>query len=538
MRRDIDPQDYHDRTKHRPERYAASLGYMDWANQPDPFRRFEGAPLRRLSGEAWEGPRFGDVVAGSVRPEPLDFRFLDRLLFLSFALSAWKAIPGSRWSLRVNPSSGNLHPTEAYLLVPLPETPTLYHYAPHEHGLEERARLGDDSWAELTRGLPDECMFIGLTSIHWREAWKYGERAYRYCQHDAGHAIGAVAYAAACLGWRAQLLTAVTDSDLAELLGVANQSGAEAEHADCLMVLHAANTEVDLERFAIPAGARADVTKTLSGEPNKLCANYHSWPVIDEVATACLKTDSTGVCETGWENARGRVPGATDSMAATTVIRNRRSAVAMDGRTSIDRATFYRMLDRTLAGEDRIPHAVLPWRPRIHLALFVHRVDGLPPGLYMLERSGDPGLRSFLGADWDWRTPEGCPDHLSLFFVNESDARPTAKASSCHQDIAADGCFAVAMLGEFEESIRTHGPWFYRALHWESGVIGQTLYLEAERAGIRSTGIGCFFDDLTHEVVDYEGHGLQVIYHFTVGGAVDDERLQTLPAYEHLGPDG
>ena len=28
--------------------YARSLGYMDWANQPDPFRRYEGAPLIRL----------------------------------------------------------------------------------------------------------------------------------------------------------------------------------------------------------------------------------------------------------------------------------------------------------------------------------------------------------------------------------------------------------------------------------------------------------------------------------------------------------
>lgn len=32
----------------------------------------------------------------------------------------------------------------------------------------------------------------------------------------------------------------------------------------------------------------------------------------------------------------------------------------------------------------------------------------------------------------------------------------------------------------------------------------------------------------------HEDDRLQVIYHFTVGGAVDDPRLQTLPAYDHL----
>lgn len=33
---------YHLRTKHHFNRYAKSLGFLDWANQPNPFRRFEG----------------------------------------------------------------------------------------------------------------------------------------------------------------------------------------------------------------------------------------------------------------------------------------------------------------------------------------------------------------------------------------------------------------------------------------------------------------------------------------------------------------
>ena len=39
---------YHVQTKHHFNRYARALGYLDWANQPDPFRRFEGAPLISL----------------------------------------------------------------------------------------------------------------------------------------------------------------------------------------------------------------------------------------------------------------------------------------------------------------------------------------------------------------------------------------------------------------------------------------------------------------------------------------------------------
>jgi hypothetical protein len=57
------------------------------------------------------------------------------------------------------------------------------------------------------------------------------------------------------------------------------------------------------------------------------------------------------------------------------------------------------------------------------------------------------------------------------------------------------------------------------------------LYLEAEASGIRATGIGCFFDDATHELFGLAGDRYQVLYHFTMGGAVDDPRLQTIPPY-------
>jgi hypothetical protein len=75
-------------------------------------------------------------------------------------------------------------------------------------------------------------------------------------------------------------------------------------------------------------------------------------------------------------------------------------------------------------------------------------------------------------------------------------------------------------------------PWLYRNLYWECGVLGQVLYLEAEAAGVRSTGIGCFFDDEMHALLGISGHAWQSLYHFTMGGAVDDRRLSTLPPYE------
>jgi hypothetical protein len=126
---------------------------------------------------------------------------------------------------------------------------------------------------------------------------------------------------------------------------------------------------------------------------------------------------------------------------------------------------------------------------------------------------------------------------LPLFFLVEGDVRRAAQQTSCDQAIAADGAFALAMLAEYRQVLEGFGPWFYRRLYWETGVVGQVLYLEAEAAGIRGTGIGCFFDDLTHRVFGLEGDRFQVLYHFTMGGAVDDPRLRTHPPYQHLIPE-
>ena len=59
-------------------------------------------------------------------------------------------------------------------------------------------------------------------------------------------------------------------------------------------------------------------------------------------------------------------------------------------------------------------------------------------------------------------------------------------------------------------------------MFWESGVVGQVLYLEAEAAGARATGIGCFYDDPVHDVLGLKGHEFQSLYHFTVGIPVED----------------
>jgi hypothetical protein len=120
---------------------------------------------------------------------------------------------------------------------------------------------------------------------------------------------------------------------------------------------------------------------------------------------------------------------------------------------------------------------------------------------------------------------------LPFYRLLAGDARGAARQLSCHQELASDGCFSLSMIAHFRQPLERFGAWFYRRLFWECGAIGQALYLEAEAAGLRGTGIGCFFDDAVHDLLGLETAEHQSLYHFTVGRPVDDLRLTTLPAY-------
>jgi hypothetical protein len=106
---------YHERTKHQFHRYARSAGSLDWANQPDPFRRYDGTPLVQLpvlgADEEPLSPRYEDLYRrGSVPSAPLTVRSLSRLFEFALALSALKQVGGTRWALRSNPSSATCIP--------------------------------------------------------------------------------------------------------------------------------------------------------------------------------------------------------------------------------------------------------------------------------------------------------------------------------------------------------------------------------------------------------------------------------------------
>ncbi|KAA8515922.1 hypothetical protein F0562_019101 [Nyssa sinensis] len=566
---------YHNQTKHSFNNYARGPHGLDWANQPNPFRRYVSAPLAPLqhfpthnsNPDTIDAPLYSSVFNSLPSPKPISISSISRLLYDSLALSAWKTTGFSTWSLRVNPSSGNLHPTEAYVIAPpiesVSNSPFVAHYAPKEHSLEIRTHIPSGF---LPNFFPEGSFLIGFSSIFWREAWKYGERAFRYCNHDVGHAIAAVSMAAAGLGWDVKLLDGLSYLDLEKLMGLENfpefeipsrpvkgkLPGIEFEHPDCVLVVfpnEVGNFDVNYKELSSALSGFSNLE--WKGNPNLLSKEHVCWDIIYRTAEAAKKplTARNEFVVNPFQSSGLFSESSYKGLTLREIVRKRRSAVDMDGVTIMERGTFYQILLHCLpsgsqtAGKQRkqlaLPFRALPWDSEVHAALFVHRVAGLPKGLYFLVRNEDhfSDLKKSTRSDFKWEKPEGCPHDLPLYELARIDCRELSKRLSCHQDIASDGCFSLGMVAHFEPTLRDKAVWMYPRLFWETGVLGQVLYLEAHAVGISATGIGCFFDDPVHEVLGLKGANFQSLYHFTVGGPVLDKRIMSLPAYPGPGND-
>ncbi len=510
--------DYHETTKHRLERYARSLGYMDWATQPDPFRSYEGA--RRIVLPLASGnptPPYHLIFEPAALPAaPLIAESLSQLMQFSLGLAAWKRFGDERWALRCNASSGNLHPTEAYLIIPPLEavhtTSSVCHYSPKEHMLEAVAEFETSVWESLPAG----SFFIALGSVLWREAWKYGERSFRYSQLDAGHAWRALEVSANALGWHCQRVQNCGADALERLIGLDQGERfipQERESADMLLLFtpepYKESLDLDPLLCALP--------EHFSGAANRLSPGHVHWEAIDRVEQA-TRADPSQLRDAARSAAVPREPSAS----AKEIILKRRSAQMMDmQRSQICKTEFMRLLASVAGPLDGKETAA-------DLLLFVHNVQEVPPGLYLLLRNASHLARLQELTDKRFAYEEV---EAGLFLLEKGDFRFKAKHISCNQDIAKDGAFTLGMLCDFSPQIERHGPQRYKELYHECGAIGQQLYLEATSLGLSATGIGCFLDDMVHELLGLKGHDFQSLYHFTVGRAIVDTRLTTEEPY-------
>jgi SagB-type dehydrogenase family enzyme len=503
----VEWREYHEFTKHTVEKLRRSQHYLDWANMPNPYRHYEGVPLLDLPAdppaprisalEVLEG-KAGNILARSPAENTVaedSASFLSQLMFYSASISAIKWAAASTYALRVNPSSGNLHPTEFHFctqgMVDWPDG--LYHYRPSSHMAEQRA-IGD-LVSKLT--VSDAPLVFVLTSIAWREAWKYRDRAYRYCLHDIGHAWQALVLAGRAMGCESFAFGSFPDDEISAR-GLLNED-------ECPMLI------ITLQGRSIPVMSReSSKTVLYRGEANRLSDEKISYPRIEKIhaatklPTAAKELSDHSSCADPLKiNVSGGIelpPPLSTSNGFGDVVRARRSALDFRGG---DEFMSLPQFSTILSSTARPLFADFATQRFVQLYLYVHRVGGLAAGVYRY-----------------W------PEHARLEQVKLGDQRLVAASLSLGQDLAGNSCVTFSMIGNFEKATQIYGDRGYRYVHFEAGAIGQRMYLAAEALGLRATGIGAFFDDEVHRYLSLTPEQGQVVYHFAVGYPVPDPRLE------------
>ena len=249
-------------------------------------------------------------------------------------------------------------------------------------------------------------------------------------------------------------------------------------------------------------------TVWFEGRANQLSNEYVAYPLIDSIhaATKFTKphTERGGIpkaepAPTG-SGAIKPPPLASATRTFGEVVRTRRSALDFRGGTlSMSLAQLSAVLDASA----RPLFADFANTRFVQLYLYVHRVDGLDPGVYR-----------------HW------PETGELELVRPGDQRVVAAGLSLGQDLAGNACVAFSMIADIERAVRAHGDRGYRYVHFEAGAIGQRLYLAAEALGLGGTGIGAFFDDEVHRYLNLARDQGEVAYHFAIGYPVPDPRLR------------
>ena len=398
---------YHEQTKHHFNRFARSLGYLDWATQPAPFRSLRRLPPNRQSGRAAargapraspRAPspgRTSPTTTCSTRPPHGRRSRPDCLPCRCSSATASACRRGNRRARRGGrcasirraatciPRRAMSSPGPVWRAGSLASITTRRTRTPSKSG----ACSPPTAWAAAVRDLPQGSFLAALTSIHWREAWKYGERAFRYCQHDIGHAVAAMRMAAALMGWDCAVVPGWTSVALAALVGARSGGGLRRRRGRGAgmparrCASQARRRDSRGTRRGVVGTALADAARrgTWTGRADQLSADRVQWDVIDAVCRSQPRTRHAGGVSGAAPGGTSPVPPRAAVMPAAALLLQRRSAQSMDGSTAIDAGRFTSIL-RRLMPDAGPPFDALWWTPRIHLAFFVHRVEGLQPG--------------------------------------------------------------------------------------------------------------------------------------------------------------
>jgi SagB-type dehydrogenase family enzyme len=498
---------YHDATKHSYWSVRSSTHYLDWSNQPLPFKIYRtlppiSLPLRRAD----DAP--GGISALSAISQELvvpageaavpDMEALARILYFSAGITKKKTYPGKEIYFRAASCTGALYEVELYLVCgELPDLePGVYHFGPADFALR-KLRWGDyrDVLLRATAGEPAVAQApatLVCTCNYWRNAWKYQARTYRHFGWDNGTMLANTLAICSALKLPARLVCGFVDSEVNRLLGVEPRrevafslvavGQAPASPTECgLEIVPLSLETVPLSQREVEYPAMQDMHRESSLGSEDEVASWRGSTALSR------RSMPLGQCVS-------LLPSSDDELPPDTIeqVIQRRGSTRQFAREPITLAQLSTLLDRSTRG---IPADFLqPFGEQLNdLYLIVNAVEGLDPGAYVFHRR-----------------------QTMLECLKNGDFRNEASYLGLEQELPGDASVAIFYLADLPAILDRFGNRGYRAVQLEAGILGGKIYLAAYAQRLGASGLTFFDDDVTRFFSPHAA-GMSAIFLMAVG---------------------
>jgi SagB-type dehydrogenase family enzyme len=495
---------YHQATKHSLQSLRSNRHFLDWRNEPLPYKIYPDVDVLPLPTEL---PESGTSAISALHPQTgnkeaspgLDE--LAYLLYYSAGITKKLVDPGGETYFRAASSAGALYPIEIYVVcTDLPGLAAgVYHFNPARFGLH-LLRDGDycsylSAASAHDRQVAQAPLVLVFTGLTWRTAWKYQARSYRYHYWDCGTILANALAAARALDLPAKVLMGFVDQLVDRLIGIDKEN----EKSLCLLPVGSLSQTVPLEVVDWDNLPQLDLTV------RPLSLTQVSYPLITEMHTASNLVNAEQVSawrgeplSWGKPNPGGQVyplqPLHETSLSGKTF----EEAVLRRGSSRRFSHHPIRFLDlSTLLLQTAAPFPAC-WLDSggdmlNDLYLSVHAVEDLPAGTYVYHRKLQ-----------------------TLELLDRGDFRDQAAHLCLGQDLGGDASVTFFFLADLKAILDRYGNRGYRLVQMEAGITGGNLYLGAYALGRGASGL-TFFDDEVVQTFSPHAAGLEAIFAVALG---------------------
>ena len=476
---------YHDGTKHSVWSIHSDTHYLDFENQPLPFKIYSDLNPIPLPGDSppSEVTASSAIATRSIHLDGVyipDMKALASIFYYSAGITKRRVYPGGEILFRAAACTGALYHIELYVVCgDLPDLEAgVYHFGAHDFALRKlregdyRSTLVHASGNEPT--MVEAPVVVVCTGTYWRNAWKYRARTYRHCYWDNGTVLANLLAISAAHEVPVRVVSGFADESVNQLLSL--------------------DTRREVALSLVPLGRTSDSptgpppeAPPLALKTEPLSRTEVDYPVIRAMHEASSLARGEEAAAWHGQTPIGAMPEPTGQLFPLLPHSNDEISTEPIERVIMRRGSTRQFVHRsiTFAQLSNILHQATQGVPAdfldpegvmlTDLYLIVHAVDDLPSGAYVFHR-----------------------DRNALELLEEGDFRQVASYLGLQQSLPADASVDVFSLTNLKPILERYGNRGYRAAQLEAGIIGGKLYLAAYAQRLGATGLTFFDDDVTN----------------------------------------